>query len=288
MSKSIVCYVPVLHEGYRRLFERHPDAKELYIFGNDVIASYEHLVKDIRKLDPVLVQKAIESWDMFDKVSILDESGIQKLQVDKTPLIVSDDDLSTELVQKYFANNPVEVDTIFLRWDKKKSIEPMQVSPDMTISESEFDKNMIDLALDEATKSKDWWRRIGAAAIKDGNVLFVAHGTYVPSDQIANDQGDPRGNFKAGLHIESSLALHAEAGIVAEAAKKGISLLGVDIYCDTFPCPPCAKQLAYSGIRRVYYRNGYAVLDGESILKSQGVEIIFIRPASDNSSTSHT
>lgn len=288
MSKAIVCYIPVLHEGYRRLFERHSDAKELYIFGNDVIASYEYLIKDIRKLDPALVQKAIESWNMFDKVSILDVSNIQKLQNDKTPLIISDDDLSTELVQKYFASSPVEVDTIFLRWDKKKSIEPVQVSPDMTISENEFDKKMMDLALDEATKSKDWWRRIGATVVKDGKALLVTHNLYVPSDQTANDQGDPRGNFKAGLHIESSLALHAEAGLVAEAAKKGISLNGADIYCDTFPCPPCAKQLAYSGIRRVYYRNGYAVLDGESILKSQGVEIIFVRPASDSSSVAQT
>jgi dCMP deaminase len=104
----------------------------------------------------------------------------------------------------------------------------------------------------------------------------------VPSDQIANDEGDPRGNFKAGQHLESSLALHAEASIVAQAAKSGISLEGADIYVDTFPCPPCAKQLAYSGIKTLCYRNGYAVLDGERILKSQGVKIIFV--PSDNPS----
>jgi dCMP deaminase len=277
MSKSIVCYIPVLHEGYRRLFERHPDARELYVFGSDVIASYEHLIKDIRKLDPELVKKSIEAWGIFDRVTILDQGSIQTLQNEKAPLIISDDDLSTELVQKYFTDNPVEIDTIFLRWDKKKSIEPQQVSPDMTVSESEFDKKMIDLALNEATKSKDWWRRIGAAVIKDGKVLLIGHNIYVPSDQTSNDQGDPRSNFKAGQHLESSLALHAEAGLVAQAAKKGISLDGTDLYCDTFPCPPCAKQIAYSGIRRVFYRNGYAVLDGESILKSQGVQIIYIK-----------
>ncbi len=274
---AIVAYIPVLHEGYRRLFERHPDAKELYLFGSDVIASFEHLLKDIRKLDPELVRKSITAWGIFDSVHILDKTTIEELQKNKTALIVSDDDLTSELVTKYFSANPVEKDTIFLRWDKKSSIEPVLVSPDIKMSEEDFDREMMEVVLEEGTKSRDWWRRIGAIAVKDKKILFRAHGTYVPSEQIANDEGDPRSNFKGGQHFESSLALHAEAGIVAQAAKDGVSLKGADIYCDTFPCPPCAKQLAYSGVARVFYRIGYGVLDGERILKSQGVEIIFVK-----------
>lgn len=273
----MVAYIPVLHEGYRRLFENHPDAKTLYLFGEDVIAEFDHLRKDIRRIEPNLIKKAIESWGCFDRVAILDEDRIKHLQNAKTPLILSDDDISMELKDKYFSENPVEVDTIFLRWDKKKSIEPQQVSPDIEISEDAFDQKMMEVALKEGTKAKDWWRRIGVIAIKDGKILLKGQNFYVPSDQIAYDEGDPRGNFKSGQHLESSLAIHAEAGLVAEAAKTGTSLEGADVYCDTFPCPPCAKQLAYSGIRKLFYRKGYAVLDGESILKSQGVEIIFVR-----------
>jgi dCMP deaminase len=136
---------------------------------------------------------------------------------------------------------------------------------------------MMEAALEEAKRGKDWWRRIGALIVKDGKVIFQGHNVYVPSDQSANDEGDPRGNFKAGQYLESSLALHAEAGLVAQAAKEGVSLKGTEVYCDTFPCPPCAKQLAYAGISKLYYRNGYAVLDGERILKSQGVEIVFVK-----------
>jgi dCMP deaminase len=277
MSPVIVCYVPVLHDGYRRFFERHPDAKELCLFSDDVISSYEHLVKDIRKLDPALVKKAIESWNIFERVTLLDQSRIQELQHDKTTLIVSDDDLTTELVNNFFTQNPVTRDTIFLRWDKKTSVEPMQVSPDVEISEDRFDTDMMQITSDEGTKSRDWWRRIGALAVKDGKILFKTHNHYVPSDQAAYDQGDPRGNFKSGINLDASLALHAEAGIVAQAAKEGMSLAGADIYCDTFPCPPCAKQLAYAGIKKLFYRHGYAVLDGEKILKSQGVQIIFVK-----------
>lgn len=274
---AIVCYIPVLHEGYRRLFENHPDVKDLFLFGKDVIAEYEHLVKDIRKLDPELVQTSITAWNRFDRVEILDATTIKKLQDEKTPLVVSDDDLTEALVAKHFPNNPIEKDTIFLRWGIKKSIEPTQIVSDITISEDEFDRKMIEVALEEGTKAKDWWRRIGALAIKDGAVILQAHNLYVPSDQTPYDEGDPRSNFTGGKHFESSLAIHAEAQLVAQAAKDGISLKGTDVYCDTFPCPPCAKQLAYSGIKRVYYRNGYSVLDGERILKSQGVQIVYVK-----------
>lgn len=274
---AIVCYIPVLHEGYRRLFENHPDAKELYLFGVDVIGEFDYLIKDIRKLDPELVKKSIEAWGRFDAVRILDATSIKNLQDAKTPLIMSDDELTETLIEKYFANNPIEKDTIFLRWGIKKSIEPAPIVSDLTISEDEFDRRMIEAALEEGKNAKDWWRRIGALAVKDGKIIFQAHNEYVPSDQTPYDEGDPRSNFTGGRHFESSLAIHAEANLVAQAVKDGLSLKGADIYCDTFPCPPCSKLLAYSGIKRLFYRNGYSVLDGERILKSQGVQIVFVK-----------
>lgn len=273
-NKVLIAYIPILHEGYNQLFKNHPDVESLYIFGEEVIGEFEHLIKDIRKISPELIKKAVASWDIFKKVEILDKKSIKKLQ--QTPIVISDDDITHELVEKYFPKNPVEKDTIFLRWDKKTSITPEQVSPNVKISGKEFDKKMMALAKVEGEKAKDWWRRIGALAVKNGKIIYKKHNEYVPSDQIANDEGDPRSNFKSGIHLESSLALHAEAGIVAWAAKEGISLKGTDIYTENFPCPPCAKQLAYSGIRRLYYRTGYKVLDGERILKSQGVEIVFV------------
>jgi len=273
----IIAYIPVLHEGYRIFFTKHPEAKSLYLFGDDITQAFEHLKKDIRRLPPTLIQKSLEAWGLFNRIEILDLEHIEELQHSDTSIIMPDDDISEALQEKYFADRSIEKDSIFLRWDKKTSIEPKQVSPDIEISEEAFDRQMMEVALQEGAKAKDWWRRIGAAAIKDGKRLFQAHNTYVPSDQIANDEGDPRSNFTSGQYFESSLALHAEASMVAQAAKTGVSLKGADVYCDTFPCPPCAKQLAYAGIRRLFYRHGYAVLDGERILKSQGVQIVFVK-----------
>jgi len=272
----IIAYIPVLHHGYYKFFKKYPNIDSLYIFSDKVIGEFEHLIKDIRSLSPLLIKKSIESWKIFNTVNILSDNHSKYIINNRVPIIIPDDDITNELVHKYFINNKVKKDSIFLRWDKKTSITPGKINPDVKMSRDKFDINIMKMAFKEGLKSKDWWRRIGAIVIKDNKIIYKIHNKYVPSDQIANDEGDPRSNFKSGINIESSLALHAEASIVAWAAREGISLKGAYVYVDTFPCPPCAKQLAYSGITKLYYHYGYKVLDGERILKSQGVEIIFV------------
>jgi dCMP deaminase len=133
---------------------------------------------------------------------------------------------------------------------------------------------MIALADEEAEKSSDWWRRVGSVIIKNEKIIIAAHNEHLPSQHSPYVNGDPRNNFHKGVHLELGTSIHSEAGAISQAAKDGLSLDGAEIYVSTFPCPPCAKLIACSGIRKVYYRVGYGVLDGESILKQYGVEII--------------
>ena len=46
------------------------------------------------------------------------------------------------------------------------------------------------------------------------------------------------------------------------------------LYVTDFPCPPCAKLIAAAGVVRLYFRTGYAVLDGEQVLEAAGVEVL--------------
>jgi dCMP deaminase len=46
------------------------------------------------------------------------------------------------------------------------------------------------------------------------------------------------------------------------------------MYVTDFPCPPCAKLIAGAGIARLYFRTGYAVLDGQDVLEQAGVEVV--------------
>jgi dCMP deaminase len=191
-------------------------------------------------------------------------------------LVMPDEDIMHDMADKYFVGRPIIFDTIFLRWDKHKSMEEKAVEADQKISRDEFDRNIIQSLKREAERSSDWWRRIGAAIVRDGEVILQKHNIHVPSEHSPYAEGDPRNNFHKGIGIEYSTVLHAEAGLIAEAAKKGIFLEGASMYVSTFPCPPCAKQIAFSGIKKLCYTGGYSILDQERILHSQGVEIIFV------------
>jgi dCMP deaminase len=136
---------------------------------------------------------------------------------------------------------------------------------------------MIATAEKEAEKSSDIWRHVGALVVKDGKVILKTHNSILPTEQSAYIVGDSRGNFSKGDHVELTMALHCEIGLVAEAARKGVSLEGTSMYVTTFPCPPCAKAVAFSGVKKLYFSEGYGMLDGEEVLRAQGVEIIKVK-----------
>lgn len=275
MERIIIAYVPVLHEGYRRFFEKYQKA-EIFIFGKELISKFDYLYKEIRALKPEQMQRAIESLGIFEQVNVLDEKSLEDIGKKDVEIILPNEDIMHELVEKYFSEKKIIFDDIFLRWDKHNTISQRPVKADQRISQKDFDKKMMKLAYEEAKKSSDWWRRMGTIIVKNDEIIISTRNRHVPSDQMPYVNGDPRSSWHKGVHLELSTVLHSEAGAIAEAAKKGKSLEGAEMYTGTFPCPPCAKLIAYSGIKRLYYREGYGVLDGEEILKSQGVEIIFV------------
>ncbi len=274
MKKIIIAYVPVLHEGYRKFFERQSDARELYIFGDTLIKKYDYLAKEIRELSPDLIKKSIESWSLFQKVEVLESEHLTSLA--DAEIIMPDEDVCRSLAEESFSQSKVTFDNIFLRWDKHKTMEERPVEADQTISREQFDKDIIQNLKGEAEKSSDWWRRIGCAVVKGGEVILSHHNEHLPSPHSPYADGDPRNTLHKGVGIELSTSIHAEARAIAEAAKKGIALEGASMYVSIFPCPPCAKQIAFSGIKKLYYGGGYQMLDQETILRSRGVEIIYV------------
>ena len=260
--KAILAYVPVLHEGYRRLFDKHKDAKKLFLLSKDVSQTFKQLTKDIRALPPELIRDSIKAWNVFDSIEIVGVDGLAKLNDKDITLIMPDEDIMHELQEKFFSKATSKFDSIFLRWDKHKSFEGKPVEADQTISSADFDKKMIAMLKKEADKSSDFWRQIGAAVVKDGKVILVRHNSAVPHECMPYVEGDPRSDFSKGVNVELSTSIHAEAGLIAEAAQKGICLEGAEMYATTFPCPPCAKMVAYSGVKKLYYADGYGVLDG--------------------------
>jgi len=279
MKEIILAYIPVLHQGYRQFFKKYfSRVQVIYLFGNELIQEFDHLSrKDIRALNPNDVKRAIQSWHLFSEVRIADYKVLSDIKSAKLTVIMPDEDECRELSEKYLNGCDIEFDSIFLRWDKSKSLAQKEVNCDRIVPFEGFVSEMLFFAIEEAKKAPNWWRQVGAVVARDRKILLTGYNRQVPSSRMPYIEGDPRGFFKKGLHIELTTDMHAEARIISEAANKGISLKGADLFVTTFPCPPCAKLVAYSGIKRCYFNSGYAMLDGERILRSQGVEIIFVK-----------
>jgi dCMP deaminase len=269
----IVAYIPVLHEGYRCFFDKYPNAKTLLLLGKAITKDYVPIEKDIRALDPRIIKKSLDAWKRFKRIDIVDIQDLGKIEGE---VVMPDDEFNRELKEKYLKNVTVRFDSIFLRWDKHSSSKGVPVDVKQVISNEAKDVEIINLLNKESEKSSDFWRSVGAGIVKSGKLILLRHNSAVPSEMMPYVEGDPRSDFHKGVNIELATSLHAEAGLIADAARQGISLEGSELFVTTFPCPPCAKLIAYSGIKKVYYAGGYGVLDAERILKSRGIEIIFV------------
>lgn len=267
MSDAVVAYVPVLHEGYRRFLEQHGRGKPLYVIDASLHGDYRPLAKDIRALDATLIAVAIDAWGICSSVSVLDEAAALLLAEENLRLVLPAEDISYRVVERFFPRAEVDYDSVFLRWDKTKTVQLLRPTA------RDVEDPLAVAAEFAATTSVDWWRQVGAAIrFGDGEIRSIAN-VHEPHELAPYAVGDPRSNFTKGVHIERSTATHAEAALIAGAARDGKSTSGAVMYVTDFPCPPCAKLIAHAGIVRVYFREGYAVLDGEEILRAAGTEV---------------
>lgn len=294
MSDCAIAYVPVLHEGYRRFIERHASGLPLYLIGPELYEDYRPLAKDIRALGAELAAQSIAAWGVSSRVSVLDEAGARELAASSPRIAMPAEDVSYRVAERFFERCEVSYDTVFLRWDKTKTAQLLQprarafagheelaaalAGEDAEAGEAGSELAELAAAAHEAAgESIDWWRQVGAALRLASGELMSATNVHNPHPLSAYAAGDPRANLYKGVGLELSTATHAEAGLIAQAAREGKTTKGGVMFVTDFPCPPCAKLIAGSGIVKLYFVEGYAVLDGQDVLEAAGVEIVRVR-----------
>jgi dCMP deaminase len=276
----VVAYVPVVHEGYRRFLERHARDGRAYVLGRDLYADQRPLAKDVRALEPEDAARALDALAIAESVTVLDAAGAARLAgEDALSIILPAEDVSYAVVERHFPRAAVRYDPAFLRWDKTKTVQLLDPRPERIETEDRALQELADAAEDAAARSLDWWRQVGAALRFADGTVAAAHNEHHPHPHAPYAAGDPRANFTKGVELELSTATHAEAALIAQAARTGRATDGGEIYVTDFPCPPCAKLIAGAGIKRLYYRRGYAVLDGQDVLDAAGVEIVALADA---------
>jgi dCMP deaminase len=194
------------------------------------------------------------------------------------PLVLPDEEIMRDIADRYElgAGRSLVFDRTFLRWDRDWATTTFPVEFDGEITAAELPRELLGRAQALARHSSDWWRQVGAVAVRDGRVLGSAWNHHQPTEYAPYLNGDPRDAFERGIRADLSTAIHAEAALIAGAARNGVSLAGADLYTTTFPCPACARLIAEAGFVRCYFSGQYSVLDGEQTLRAKGISLIWV------------
>lgn len=274
--KQVLLYLPVIHAGYERFVREHADAAEILLLGPGFLTGDPSLAKDIRALPP---ERAAQYLRLVTgaTVAVVEPDGLAAA-VTGDVLVLPDEEVTRDLAARYQLEQgrTLVFDRTFLRWSRDWATAGAPVSFDGETCVGELPRELLGKAVTLSERSSDWWRQVGAVAASNGRVLRCAWNRHQPTEYAPYLNGDPRDAFARGVRADLSTAIHAEAAIVAGAARDGISLAGADLYTTTFPCPACARLVAGAGFRRCFFAGGYSVLDGEAVLRAAGVRLIWV------------
>jgi dCMP deaminase len=279
MKTAALVYAPVLHRGYLDWVKRHCDlGHDVYLISESFADEIDIRRKDLRALSAREILPALCSVSGCFVVGVFTRENSSNVVARYEHFVFADEDISEHIMSEMFQGCSYEVECVFLRYDRKKSILAKEVTPDrVATSDDAVVKSIMQKVVDRGLKSSDWFIRVGAGLVRNGEVLMLEHNEHVPSPNIVDALGSVRTNYKQGIHIDRSTALHAEGALFARALREGITLTGADLYVSTFPCPYCSPIVARSGIARLFYVQGYSMIEGEEDIRQSGIEIIRVQ-----------
>ncbi|MFX1316871.1 MAG: cytidine/deoxycytidylate deaminase family protein [Promethearchaeota archaeon] len=119
-------------------------------------------------------------------------------------------------------------------------------------------------------------RKVGAVLVKDSHILSTGY-NGAPAGLIhCTKDTCVRKNLESGEKPELCRGVHAEINCIIQAAIHGTSIKGENIlYCTTFPCMSCLKLLINAGIKKLVYKEGYAMENKvkEELLKDSNLMV---------------
>lgn len=120
-------------------------------------------------------------------------------------------------------------------------------------------------------------RHVGAVIVKDNQILATGYNgapAKLPSCEAGGGCLRRQMNIPSGTRHELCRGVHAEQDAINYAAKMGISIYGSTLYCTTYPCSMCAKSIISSGIKTIYYIEGYPDDLAKELFSHTNIEII--------------
>lgn len=270
---KIIGAFTILHKGYLDILDKYPEA-DIYILEQEIVKELTDLEKDIRKISNEQIITLLSS--LKKNVQILNEKILKELKNSNDNIIVISDPITDNLVKKYLNDYPKLIIESGFLYHRAEDVHTEEKQTTDSSKYTETDINYMKEAYKVANESGCWWRQIASVLVKDSKILYKGCNEMLPNKDECYRIGCIRDHIKPGEKMDFCSAIHSEVNLIAQAARDGISLAGADLYVTSFPCPRCAKVIAKSGIKRVFYNQGWSNFDGERVLKGAGVDLIKI------------
>lgn len=144
------------------------------------------------------------------------------------------------------------------------------------IERPSWEDYFMDISLLVAKRSTCIRRAVGAVVVKDKRLLATGYNGAPTDIKHCREVGCLRDqlNVPSGEKHELCRGIHAEQNAIVQAALHGVSIKGATLYCTNLPCSICAKMIINAGIKKIYYRDGYADSLSRDMLDEAGVEIL--------------
>jgi dCMP deaminase len=127
-----------------------------------------------------------------------------------------------------------------------------------------------------ASRSTCLRRKVGAILVRDRRILSTGYNGAPQGLAHCLDIGCLREKLgvPSGQRHELCRAIHAEQNAIIQAARHGVSVVDSDLYCSAHPCVICTKMLINSGVKRIYFREGYPDELSAAMLNEADVQVV--------------
>ena len=139
-----------------------------------------------------------------------------------------------------------------------------------------WEKYFMDIAILVAKRSTCLRRAVGALIVKDKRILATGYNGAPSGIRHCAEVGCLREtmNIKSGQRHELCRGIHAEQNAIIQAAYHGVQIKDASLYCTNLPCSICTKMIINAGIKKIYYREGYADELSKDMLAETEIEVI--------------
>lgn len=139
-----------------------------------------------------------------------------------------------------------------------------------------WDDYFMDITRLVARRSTCMRRQVGAIIVRDNRILSTGYNGAPTGMRHCLEIGciRERQGIPSGERHELCRGLHAEQNAILQAAVYGISIAGGVFYVTHQPCVLCAKMMANSQIKQVYYWGGYPDTLALDIFSEVGIKLV--------------